>query len=108
MLVGVDASPDPMLSCSGPPPADRARLALLQPVDQAPGHAGDFFEVGLELPVTGWTEDLLPTGEFQQRGGLLDAATSDTEEVLPLGFGETVVAFGDIGAEGQGGTACLR
>jgi hypothetical protein len=63
----------------------RRRAALVQAIDEAGEHAGDFFQVGLELLILFSAQELLPRDEFQQRDALLHAATRDAEEVAAIG-----------------------
>jgi len=75
---------------------------LVQPVNEAGEHPGNLLKIGLELLVPGRLKQLLSGGQFEQRNALLHAAAGDAEEVLSVGLGESAVAFGDVGGDGQG------
>ncbi len=46
-------------------------------------------------------KQLLTVGQFQQWHALLHTTTGDAEEILPVGFGESAVAFGNVGGDRQ-------
>ncbi len=54
-----------------------------------------------------WIKQVPASGEFQKRHAFLYGAVCDTEEVSPVGLGETSVALGDACGDGEGGTVEL-
>jgi hypothetical protein len=77
-------------------PAANSNLAVVEAVDQAGEHAGDFLQPSFEFPVRCLQQQPTSQGQFQQRHAFLDRTAGDAEEVLPVGFGEPAVAFRNV------------
>lgn len=81
----------------------RAVLALDRTIrlaiDQSGQHAGNLFQVGLELRMLLASQQTLSCGQFQQRYAFLNASAGDAEKVTAIGFRETAVAFGDVSGD---------
>ena len=77
-------------------PAANSNLAVVEAVDQAGEHAGNLFQLRLELGMQ-WGRDEAPAlRDLQQRHAFLSRTAGDRKEVLSVRLGESAISLGQI------------
>jgi hypothetical protein len=71
-----------------------SELTILKAVDEAADHFGDRFQLLSEQLMFGLVDQTAPTGDFEKRHALLDGASRDDEEVLPIRL--ATIAYSEI------------
>ena len=74
---------------------------VFQIIDQTAEHSRDFFQHRLQLFVVLRCQQLSAECQFHQRDTFLNGTSGDSEEIAAVGFGETAVAFCDVGGDGE-------
>ena len=85
----------------------RSDFPIIQSLDQARKHPGDFLQPRLEFAVILHRQQLASQTQFQERNAVLDRTTGDAKEVLAVGSRESAVALGDVRGNRQCGSVEL-
>ena len=93
-----------------PSPAPLSPLSCSIPChagDQPADHLRDYLDPPAQLRVVGLLDEALTTCQLQKWDTFLGRGPGNDEKVCPIGFGETPLAFGEVGGDRDGGTVEL-
>lgn len=80
----------------------RSGPSLVHSGNQSADHFGDDFDSFAQIGMRGILDESLAPGEFQQRDAFLGGRPGNDEEIRPVIFGESAIAFGEICRDGNG------